>query len=306
MRKQSRDDCFFFYCQKGKKPCFFSSLCSNTNARVSSFWQTLTEDNFPHLRRQSSTRNIDPHIDPIDPLSHSLSSTQHSIAGPLEAATLENARHNHNNNNTLDNDENDNDRDVEAAERDALLLDPDLEEGKSLQQQQQQQQQEKDDEEAGMSTFDDEAVSDDDDYDLYGEQTVVEIPQAGLSLEQSKKRRCVSNMCAICLSSYEVGDEIVWASNPSCDHAFHKECIERWLIKQRGNPLCPCCRRDFVLDPLDMDEDFEGLVDMESLAPTTSNTTESPQNQQQPQDQSQQPSPQQPVRQNSLHVGFGM
>ena len=25
-------------------------------------------------------------------------------------------------------------------------------------------------------------------------------------------------------------------------------------MKQRGSPLCPCCRRDFVIDPLDDEE----------------------------------------------------
>ena len=114
------------------------------------------------------------------------------------------------------------------------------------------------------------------DDEIYGESTVVEIPAAGLSVEQSKRSqwRSVSNLCAICLCNYQVGDDIVWASNPACDHAFHKDCIERWLIKQRGNPLCPCCRRDFVIDPLDAEDDVDmgGLLDFTGLSsnPTVS------------------------------------
>ncbi|KAL3897332.1 MAG: hypothetical protein SGARI_006948 [Bacillariaceae sp.] len=57
--------------------------------------------------------------------------------------------------------------------------------------------------------------------------------------------------CSICLCEYTVGSDIVWSSNPQCDHVFHAECIEQWLMKQREGPLCPCCRRDFVIDPFD-------------------------------------------------------
>ncbi|KAL3902592.1 MAG: hypothetical protein SGILL_010772 [Bacillariaceae sp.] len=63
--------------------------------------------------------------------------------------------------------------------------------------------------------------------------------------------RQVPNECSICLCEYTVGSDIVWSSNPQCDHVFHEECIEQWLMKQREGPLCPCCRRDFVIDPFD-------------------------------------------------------
>ncbi len=64
----------------------------------------------------------------------------------------------------------------------------------------------------------------------------------------------VQNCCAVCLSRYEVGDEVVWSPNSACQHAFHKECILEWLVKmykQRRlqaaecNP-CPCCRQEFA------------------------------------------------------------
>jgi hypothetical protein len=63
--------------------------------------------------------------------------------------------------------------------------------------------------------------------------------------------RKVSNECSICLCEYTLGSDIVWSSNPQCDHVFHTNCIEQWLMKQRDGPLCPCCRRDFVIDPFD-------------------------------------------------------
>lgn len=81
----------------------------------------------------------------------------------------------------------------------------------------------------------------------------VEVPTPGLTVSpQSRKLRLVSNLCTICLCNYEIGAEIVWSSNMACEHAFHLECIEEWLMNQREGPLCPCCRRDFVLDPLDV------------------------------------------------------
>mmetsp|Transcript_26457 Transcript_26457/g.39141 ORF Transcript_26457/g.39141 Transcript_26457/m.39141 type:complete len:299 (+) Transcript_26457:119-1015(+) len=79
----------------------------------------------------------------------------------------------------------------------------------------------------------------------------VEVPKQGLG--STTEIRLVSDMCAICLSNYEIGEEIVWSTNQLCEHVFHVECIERWLMKQRGLPLCPCCRADFVIDPLDQE-----------------------------------------------------
>jgi len=64
--------------------------------------------------------------------------------------------------------------------------------------------------------------------------------------------RQVPNECSICLCEYTVGSDAVWSSNPQCDHVFHADCIEQWLMKQRDGPLCPCCRRDFVIDPFDV------------------------------------------------------
>eukprot|EP00586_Coscinodiscus_wailesii_P000389 CAMPEP_0172487304 /NCGR_PEP_ID=MMETSP1066-20121228/16333_1 /TAXON_ID=671091 /ORGANISM="Coscinodiscus wailesii, Strain CCMP2513" /LENGTH=479 /DNA_ID=CAMNT_0013253837 /DNA_START=365 /DNA_END=1804 /DNA_ORIENTATION=+ len=58
--------------------------------------------------------------------------------------------------------------------------------------------------------------------------------------------------CYICLCEYEVGDEVSWSRNPQCEHAFHKECITRWLLDRDD---CPCCRNKFILES---DEDCSG------------------------------------------------
>jgi hypothetical protein len=94
------------------------------------------------------------------------------------------------------------------------------------------------------------------DENYYGEETkFVEVPEQGL--RATLNMRLVPNLCAICLSDYEVGEVIVWSSNRSCEHAFHADCMESWLMKQRGAPLCPCCRQDFVVDPLDENEQYD-------------------------------------------------
>lgn len=95
----------------------------------------------------------------------------------------------------------------------------------------------------------------------------LELPLQGFI--SSKETRFVSPSCIICLCDYEVGDGVVWSSNDACEHAFHAECIERWLLKQRGRPLCPCCRRDFVIDPLDEEEELNGAPVVSDDDPTT-------------------------------------
>jgi hypothetical protein len=74
------------------------------------------------------------------------------------------------------------------------------------------------------------------------------------SLSSTTTTRFVPCVCVICLGLYKVGEKIVWSSNPSCEHAFHEHCIEKWLMKQQqqqegGLLLCPCCRRNFIMDP---------------------------------------------------------
>lgn len=78
----------------------------------------------------------------------------------------------------------------------------------------------------------------------------ITIPKPGVpynpSLLTSKNQlRQVTGTCAICLSSYEKGEHIVWSSCGECIHAFHLGCIEEW-IQKRYVSSCPCCRREFI------------------------------------------------------------
>ena len=116
---------------------------------------------------------------------------------------------------------------------------------------------------------------DDDTENPYGEETsfMIRIPTPGLhnmtdatdqtdattvtttTSREETTTRLVSGLCTICLCNYQVGSDIVWSSNAACEHCFHENCIEWWLIKQKEGPLCPCCRRDFVVDPYDLEEE---------------------------------------------------
>ena len=59
----------------------------------------------------------------------------------------------------------------------------------------------------------------------------------------------VPNCCIICLSAYKKGDVVVWSSNEECQHAFHRKCIVKYLVKIQkkvASTPCPCCRRRFT------------------------------------------------------------
>lgn len=103
----------------------------------------------------------------------------------------------------------------------------------------------------------------------YDSDDFILVPKPGVPHSDKPspgKLRKVPNECSICLCEYNVGSDIVWSSNPKCEHVFHTSCIEQWLLKQREGPLCPCCRRDFVIDPFDSSPDETD--DLEKGAPS--------------------------------------
>lgn len=58
------------------------------------------------------------------------------------------------------------------------------------------------------------------------------------------KRKPVDGYCAICLTEYEVGDEVVRSALNDCKHVFCSECMLLWL--EKGKKRCPICRYWFV------------------------------------------------------------
>ncbi|KAF9166612.1 hypothetical protein BGX20_000169, partial [Mortierella sp. AD010] len=48
-------------------------------------------------------------------------------------------------------------------------------------------------------------------------------------------------MCSICLSEYEVGDQV---RTLPCYHQYHTSCIDPWLLTVAS--LCPICKRDLL------------------------------------------------------------
>lgn len=46
-----------------------------------------------------------------------------------------------------------------------------------------------------------------------------------------------SHLCAVCIESYRMGDVVTVLT---CDHIFHKTCIEPWLLEKRTCPMCKC------------------------------------------------------------------
>lgn len=45
--------------------------------------------------------------------------------------------------------------------------------------------------------------------------------------------------CCICLSVFEDGEKLKVL--PGCDHCFHCECVDNWLINHSSCPLCRSC-----------------------------------------------------------------
>jgi len=82
-------------------------------------------------------------------------------------------------------------------------------------------------------------------------------PKTKKPYPNSGPSRPVQISCAICLSPYEVGDVVSWSLNAQCSHAFHQDCIISWLVQQKDDePLCPCCRQNFILKSSLEDEDW--------------------------------------------------
>ncbi|XP_008274311.1 E3 ubiquitin-protein ligase RNF128a [Stegastes partitus] len=66
-----------------------------------------------------------------------------------------------------------------------------------------------------------------------------------------------SHMCAVCIESYKAGDVVTVLT---CDHIFHKACIEPWLLERRTCPMCKCD----ILKALGVEEEMKDDIPTES------------------------------------------
>jgi len=63
--------------------------------------------------------------------------------------------------------------------------------------------------------------------------------------------------CAICLDELEKGDEV---RKLTCDHVFHKDCIDPWLLDHHNCPLC----KDDIMSPRKLTERMNSMDDIDS------------------------------------------
>ncbi|PHU20281.1 hypothetical protein BC332_11432 [Capsicum chinense] len=67
-----------------------------------------------------------------------------------------------------------------------------------------------------------------------------------------KKRKLLEHVvtepldCAICLSDFEHGDK--GRKIESCNHIFHENCLDKWLMHGKGQTTCPLCRSVIIPD----------------------------------------------------------
>jgi hypothetical protein len=52
--------------------------------------------------------------------------------------------------------------------------------------------------------------------------------------------------CAICLSRFAEGEVVCESNNPHCHHAYHRDCLEPWLLRHER---CPICREVYLGRP---------------------------------------------------------
>ena len=93
-------------------------------------------------------------------------------------------------------------------------------------------------------------IEDCDEVDLeMGDQSNDDACLCENAQNENVKRRndgfqAISPTCSICLDEYDDDSEIVVMKN--CNHAFHKFCLQHWMIQQRRES-CPYCRQSFQL-----------------------------------------------------------
>ncbi|XP_054900760.1 E3 ubiquitin-protein ligase RNF128a [Poeciliopsis prolifica] len=71
-----------------------------------------------------------------------------------------------------------------------------------------------------------------------------------ITLKRGNELTTSDAMCAVCIESYKAGEVVTVLT---CDHIFHKACIEPWLLERRTCPMCKCD----ILKALGVEEDVK-------------------------------------------------
>ena len=69
----------------------------------------------------------------------------------------------------------------------------------------------------------------------------------------------VNDTCAVCLSTFKENETVRILS---CNHIYHKDCIDRWLLNKE-EPNCPKCRQAFIHVPQISEEEFQRVRELE-------------------------------------------
>ncbi|XP_060200716.1 uncharacterized protein LOC132628983 [Lycium barbarum] len=62
--------------------------------------------------------------------------------------------------------------------------------------------------------------------------------------------------CAICLSEFKHGEKV--RKLETCQHTFHENCLEKWLMQKDIKATCPLCRSVIISEEI---EEYKKLDD---------------------------------------------
>ena len=66
----------------------------------------------------------------------------------------------------------------------------------------------------------------------------------GIEKNSFLSTRRLPDVCPICWSDFDHGEEVCWSPNANCKHAFHVECMMQWLMRPKDH--CPLCRCNYL------------------------------------------------------------
>lgn len=91
--------------------------------------------------------------------------------------------------------------------------------------------------------------------DVFKALPIVKIDKALIDLNES---------CVICTEKFSINEDVLLLS---CNHAYHKDCIQKWFQEQN---MCPICRKKVSEDQPDSTIQSDAIHD-ESLSNSNSN-----------------------------------